>query len=65
MYTVDAEIVIDNKKIGSKHPVYFIADIAANHDGDIGRAKELIYLYVIITIIIVIIFIKFFKKIPI
>lgn len=23
---------------------YFIADIAANHDGDLGRAKELIYL---------------------
>ena len=24
--------------------IYFIADIAANHDGDIERAKDLIYL---------------------
>ena len=35
------EITIDNKKIGSQHPVYFIADIAANHDGDLERAKVL------------------------
>ena len=26
------------------HPTYFIADIAANHDGDLERAKELIFL---------------------
>ena len=35
---------INDKKIGSNHPTYFIADIAANHDGDIERAKDLIYL---------------------
>lgn len=35
---------IENKKVGRDHPVYFIADIAANHDGDVERAKELIYL---------------------
>ena len=35
---------IQGKKIGKYHPVYFIADIAANHDGDLERAKELIYL---------------------
>jgi N-acetylneuraminate synthase len=35
---------IQGKKIGQNHPVYFIADIAANHDGDLGRAKDLIYL---------------------
>jgi len=35
---------IDGKLIGEKEPVYFIADIAANHDADLGRAKELIYL---------------------
>lgn len=35
---------IEGKKIGRDCPVYFIADIAANHDGDIERAKELIYL---------------------
>jgi len=35
---------IQGKKIGRDYPVYFIADIAANHDGDLERAKELIYL---------------------
>ena len=35
---------IQGKKIGRDHPTYFIADIAANHDGDLERAKELIYL---------------------
>ena len=38
------EIKIENKIIGMKHPTYFIADVAANHDGDIERAKDLIYL---------------------
>jgi len=35
---------IRGKKIGRHYPVYFIADIAANHDGDLERAKDLIYL---------------------
>lgn len=35
---------IDGRPIGRDHPVYFVADIAANHDGDLGRAKELIHL---------------------
>lgn len=26
--------------IGLNHPTYFIADIAANHDGDMEHAKE-------------------------
>ena len=30
--------------LGQKHPTYFIADIAANHDGDLERAKALIHL---------------------
>ena len=38
------EIQIENKMIGINHPTYFIADVAANHDGDIERAKDLIYL---------------------
>lgn len=38
------EIQLENKVIGFDHPVLFIADIAANHDGDLERAKELIYL---------------------
>ena len=35
---------INNNKIGHNCPTYFIADIAANHDGDLIRAKELIYM---------------------
>jgi sialic acid synthase SpsE len=35
---------IQDQKIGRDFPTYFIADIAANHDGDIERAKKLIYL---------------------
>ena len=38
------EISIGNRKIGSNHPTYFIADIAANHDGDLDRARLLIRL---------------------
>ena len=36
-------IEIDGYKIGADQPVYFIADIGANHDGDIERAKDLIW----------------------
>ena len=35
---------IGTKQIGDGHPLYFIADIAANHDGDIDRAFRLIEL---------------------
>ena len=35
---------IGKNKIGSGEKVYFIADIAANHDGDIKRALKLIEL---------------------
>ena len=35
---------IDGKKIGPNSPTYFIADIAANHDGDLDRALKLIKL---------------------
>jgi N-acetylneuraminate synthase len=38
------DIQIENKTIGVNQPTYFIADVAANHDGDLERAKELIYL---------------------
>ena len=36
------EIKISDRPVGDSHPVYFIADIAANHDGDLERAKMLI-----------------------
>ena len=34
-------IKIGNREIGNKNPTYFITDIAANHDSDLGRAKYL------------------------
>lgn len=39
----DHKLIIDGVCIGSDEPTYFIADIAANHDGNLGRAKDLIY----------------------
>lgn len=38
------EIQIGKHLIGDNHPTYFIADISANHDGDLERAKMLIHL---------------------
>jgi sialic acid synthase SpsE len=38
------EIQIGTNTIGDDHPTYFIADISANHDGDLERAKLLIRL---------------------
>ncbi|WP_321324319.1 N-acetylneuraminate synthase family protein [Thiomicrorhabdus sp.] len=35
---------IEDTRVGKDYPVYFIADIAANHDGDLERAKDLIFL---------------------
>jgi len=35
---------VQGRKIGENYPTYFIADIAANHDGDLDRANDLIYL---------------------
>ena len=40
----DRELQIASTKIGPGHSTYFIADIAANHDGDLSKAKDLIYL---------------------
>lgn len=44
MKNYDKELNIESRVISANHSTYFIADIAANHDGDIGRAKDLIYL---------------------
>ena len=38
----NSTLEINGKRIGRDFPVYFIADIAANHDGDLERAKDLI-----------------------
>lgn len=37
-------IKINKRKIGENFPTYFIADIGANHDGSLSRAKKLIKL---------------------
>ena len=31
---------IKNKKIGESYPTFFIADIAANHDGNLNKAID-------------------------
>lgn len=38
------EMKIADRLIGENHPTYFVADIAANHDGSLERAKLLIRL---------------------
>jgi N-acetylneuraminate synthase len=38
------DIQIGSHRIGKDHPTYFIADISANHDGELERAKLLIRL---------------------
>ena len=37
------KIIIKNRIISLKHPSYFIADIAANHDANLNTAKDLIW----------------------
>ena len=39
-----SQIIIEDKLIANDEPTYFIADIAANHDGNLEQAKDLIYL---------------------
>jgi N-acetylneuraminate synthase len=36
-------VKVGNHNVGVDHPVYFIADIASNHNGDLKHAKELIH----------------------
>lgn len=44
MKAPESILEIQGRKIGHQYPTYFVADIAANHDGDLSRAKDLIYL---------------------
>ncbi len=36
------EIIIDGRQIGPSHPPYIIAELSANHNGDINRAFKII-----------------------
>lgn len=38
------EFQISERTVGNGAPTYFVADISANHDGDLARAKALIHL---------------------
>lgn len=38
-----AEVQLGDSRVSATDPTYFIADIAANHDGDLERAKALIW----------------------
>jgi N-acetylneuraminate synthase len=40
----DSVVYVADREISCDSPTYFIADIAANHDGDLTRAKDLICL---------------------
>lgn len=44
MMYYDNSITINGRSIDICSPTYFVADIAANHNGDLGTAKELIWL---------------------
>ena len=44
MFSPQPILEINGKKAGENYPTYFIADISANHDGDLERAKDLVYL---------------------
>ena len=38
------KIKLNNTYVGLEHKPYYIADIGANHDGDLIRAKELVWI---------------------
>ena len=40
----NCEINFSGRKLSINEPAYFIADVASNHDGDLERAKDLIWL---------------------
>jgi sialic acid synthase SpsE len=44
MFEPESVLEINGRQIGCRYPTYFVADIAANHDGDLARARDLIHL---------------------
>ena len=47
---MNKEITIGRHVIGLDHPTYFIADVAANHDGSLDRAKMLIEMCAVLNL---------------
>ena len=41
---ISNKISIEGREIGRGCPTYFIAEIGSNFDGDLDRAKELIFM---------------------
>ena len=41
---VNGSFSIGNRKLGDQQPTFFVADIAANHDGDLEKAKDLTHI---------------------
>jgi sialic acid synthase SpsE len=39
----ETQIRIGEHLVGGDQPTYFVADLASNHDGDLSRAKELVW----------------------
>jgi sialic acid synthase SpsE len=39
-----SEFTVGNTQVGDGHDTYFIADVASNHDGELARAIDLIFL---------------------
>ncbi len=40
----ETSLIVGNREISESQPTYFIADIASNHDGEIQRARELVWI---------------------
>ena len=40
---MEKEIIIDGKKIGGDNPVFIVAEMSANHNGDYNRAVEIMH----------------------
>lgn len=39
----DTSLLINGREVAIDRPSYFIADVGSNHEGDLGRAKDLIW----------------------
>ena len=40
----DTRLFVEEREVSKSQPTYFIADIASNHDGEISRARDLVWI---------------------